>query len=600
MKTEDKTKQENAESAENTKNGNGQRMFVEVNRLVPDPEQPRKVFAPEKLKELADSIQEQGIICDLVVQPASGNWIIDEGVEHGKEAKQYWQVLDRRLIKNRAYKGPEPVKYYARREAEANLPLFEIVDGERRWRAAQLLKLATVPVSVRAPLSNKAVVQLVANQQHENLTALEEAESFRKEVAAGKKPEDLAKQLGVSRATVFGRLALTRLHPPVRQELVDGKISTSVAALVAMVPDPKQQEQLLKTVTEQNRWNGDVLSVRQVQELIDRDYVKQLNKAPWKLDEVFGLDFVKKGNNTPFTCAACPKRSGNMAESFPDLAKRPNVCTDTTCYGKKLGWWGAMQLKKAKQEGRTVVEGAKLFNDYETTGNNGERHDLRSSQYIDLDDRCEPLGWEYKNHWKAALGKECPPAVLAIDPSGRVRELLPTNVAMEALKKTGKKPKESPSTRDYKEDQRQARLEERERKEENNAVSAALVAKVEGLKDFAAEWLWKIVSEALLDLSGFYVMQPIEKRRGWVAPKGRSYMSLHDAEFAKMNLAQKVALAVEIATRRDEDAQNAAAKALRVDIKKIVATLKEERKAKKVKPKKPQPSAAKAPKNKKK
>jgi hypothetical protein len=261
-----------------------------------------------------------------------------------------------------------------------------------------------------------------------------------------------------------------------------------------------------------------------------------------------------------------------MAEMFPDLAKRPNVCTDPACYAKKLGCWGAMQIKQAKEKGQTVVEGANVFSKHESYG--GE-HALSSDQYIDLNDRCQPLGYEYKNHWKAALGKECPPAVLSIDPAGRLRELLPKAMAIEALKRTGKKPTESAYTRNHKEDRRQAQLQERERKEENKAISAALVAKVEQLKDFSAEWLWKLVTEALSDLAGFYVMQPIEKRRGWAVPKNHYYSDVHDEEMGKMTLAQRVALAVEIASSRNEDAQNAVAKALRVDIKKVVAAVKE-------------------------
>lgn len=556
------------------------RMFVAIEHLTPDPDQPRKVFDPEKLKELAESIKSQGIISDILVRRPTGDWFIDEGsTSQGKdkERKKFWRVLDRRKIKNGAYEGGPEVDQLlpTREEAEARLPRFEILDGERRWRAAQLAGLKVVPVALRQ-VKDVLAVQLVANQQRENLTALEEAAAYRKRVEGGMKAEDLAKELGVSRGTVFGRLVLTRLHPPVRDALITGKISTTVAGLVATVPGLELQKELLKEVTD--RWNGP-MPFREVKELVERKYVKQLSDAPWKLEEVFGVEFVKKTNGRPDTCQACPMRSGNMAGEFPELAQRPNVCTDTECFALKLKWKGQQQMALATKEGKAVLsekEAKALYG----VNSSGEVYDKNDERYVDLSKRCDALGWEYKNHWKAALGKEQPAPVLAMDPTGKVHELVPKEAAIAVLRKTGKlKKAQEDSPERWKIEQAKQRKKEELRRKENNAIAAALVAKAEELKDFGAEWMWNMVVEALVGLSGYYVMQPIERRRKWEKGKG-GYGVVHERELAKMTLAQRVGLALEIATNRDEDSQNAAAKALKVDIKKVVAGREEERKAK--------------------
>ena len=168
------------------------RTVVDIVDLVPDPNQPRKFFDLDALKQMADSIKENGILQDLLV--------------------------------TRADKG------------------YQILDGERRWRAAKLAGLKLIPIAVReVTRGNELALQLIANQQRQNLTALEEAAAYRKAVDAGQKAEDLAQRLGLSRATVFGRLRLNDLDANTRKALEEGTISVSVAGLAAMVPEDKRK-----------------------------------------------------------------------------------------------------------------------------------------------------------------------------------------------------------------------------------------------------------------------------------------------------------------------------------------------------------------------
>ena len=106
---------------------------------------------------------------------------------------------------------------------------YRIVAGERRWRAAGIVKLAELPAVVHRGLTDKQrfAIQFIENNQRENVTAIEEAEAMAGQLASRRKdkpdfsPEDLAKELGISRAGCYERLKLTRLHPPVRKALLE-------------------------------------------------------------------------------------------------------------------------------------------------------------------------------------------------------------------------------------------------------------------------------------------------------------------------------------------------------------------------------------------
>src|SRR5436305_6581460 len=136
---------------------------VALDRIRPCPFQPRKDFTPDTLRELADSIREQGIVQPLIVR--------DRG------------------------------------------DYFELIAGERRWRAAQLLSLAEVPIIVREA-DDRAVLELalIENLQRENLNAIEEANGYEQLIGQfGLKQEEVAIKVGKSRAAVANALRLLKL-----------------------------------------------------------------------------------------------------------------------------------------------------------------------------------------------------------------------------------------------------------------------------------------------------------------------------------------------------------------------------------------------------
>src|SRR5215469_16807901 len=160
--------------------------------LKPNPFQPRKTFAPEELQELANSIREKGVLQPILVRP------------HGAES-------------------------------------FEIVAGERRWRAAQLAKLHDVPVVVRE-LSDVESLELaiIENVQRADLNAIEEATAYQELITRfGYTQEQLAKEVGKSRSHVANTLRLLKLPDSVQTFIRAGELSAGHARTLIGDSDPE-------------------------------------------------------------------------------------------------------------------------------------------------------------------------------------------------------------------------------------------------------------------------------------------------------------------------------------------------------------------------
>jgi len=189
---------------------------IPLERVRPCPFQPRKEFTPDTLRELADSIQEQGIIQPLVVR------------EQGDG--------------------------------------FELIAGERRWRAAQLLGLKEVPVIVREA-DDRAVLELalIENLQRENLNPLEEAQGYSELIEKFQlRQEDVALKVGKSRVSVANSLRLLKLDPEVQVYVRDGRISVGHAKVILGLSLPAEQKLAAERVIQHS------LNVRQAEELVSR------------------------------------------------------------------------------------------------------------------------------------------------------------------------------------------------------------------------------------------------------------------------------------------------------------------------------------------
>ncbi|MGO8696381.1 MAG: ParB/RepB/Spo0J family partition protein [Limisphaerales bacterium] len=187
---------------------------VPVAKLRPCPLQPRKNFSAESLRELADSIKEQGIVQPLIVRQ------VGEG--------------------------------------------FELIAGERRWRAAQMLGLTDVPVLVREA-DDRAVLELalIENLQRENLNAIEEAQGYAQLVSQFQLTQDQAAiKVGKSRAVVANALRLLKLPPEVQTLVRDNRLSVGHAKVILGLTAPEDQKLAAEKILKNS------LNVRKTEELV--------------------------------------------------------------------------------------------------------------------------------------------------------------------------------------------------------------------------------------------------------------------------------------------------------------------------------------------
>jgi ParB family transcriptional regulator, chromosome partitioning protein len=187
---------------------------VALDRIVPCPSQPRKTFSDETLRELADSIKEQGIVQPLIVRERDGK--------------------------------------------------LELIAGERRWRAARLLSLPEVPVIVREA-DDQAVLELalIENLQRENLNPIEEAQGYAQLIAQFElTQENVAVKVGKSRTVVANALRLLKLPPELQGFLRDGRLSVGHAKVILGLPAEQQQKRAAARVLKEG------LNVRQTESMV--------------------------------------------------------------------------------------------------------------------------------------------------------------------------------------------------------------------------------------------------------------------------------------------------------------------------------------------
>ncbi len=187
---------------------------VPVARIRSSPLQPRQDFSAESLRELADSIREQGIVQPLIVRLKDDH--------------------------------------------------FELIAGERRWRAAQMLGLAEVPVIVRQA-DDRAVLELalIENLQRENLNPIEEAGGYAQLIGQfDLTQEQAAAKVGKSRVVVANALRLLKLAPELQAWLREGRLSVGHAKVILGLASPDEQRRAAERVLQKS------LNVRQTEALV--------------------------------------------------------------------------------------------------------------------------------------------------------------------------------------------------------------------------------------------------------------------------------------------------------------------------------------------
>ncbi|MGV3273910.1 ParB/RepB/Spo0J family partition protein [Staphylococcus sp. 11261D007BR] len=194
---------------------------IKIERIVPNRYQPRQTFDPARIEELAESIQVHGLLQPIVVRPIEEN-------------------------------------------------MYEIIAGERRFRALQHNKMTKADVIVRDLNDEEtAVVALIENIQRENLSAVEEAEAYKKLLAfEGINQAELAKSVGKSQSFVANKLRLLKLEKPVIDAVREHRITERHARALISLPKAQQLDMLECILTEH-------LNVKQTE-----DKIKQANAKP--------------------------------------------------------------------------------------------------------------------------------------------------------------------------------------------------------------------------------------------------------------------------------------------------------------------------------
>ena len=207
------SKVEKKQEKENDSPKSGE-IMVRINEVEPNRDQPRKDFDEDALMELADSIRQFGILQPLLVQ----------------KKKNY----------------------------------YEIIAGERRWRAAKLAGIKEVPIIVKDYTDQEIVeISLIENIQRENLNPIEEAMAFKRLLQEFQlKQDEVAERVSKSRTAVTNSMRLLKLSPRVQQMIIDDMISTGHARALLAIDDEEQQFILANKIFDEK------LSVRETEKLV--------------------------------------------------------------------------------------------------------------------------------------------------------------------------------------------------------------------------------------------------------------------------------------------------------------------------------------------
>ena len=335
----------------------------------------------------------------------------------------------------------------------------EIIAGERRFVAARIAGLRQVPVLMKEADNTTAVVmQLIENLHREDLNPLDEAHGIQLLVEDFElSREAVADALKKSRTHVFESLRLLNLCPEATAAIKAGTLKRSIALLVAQRPTPALQVEFTKKVLTGGP-EGGPMSYRSAKDLAQRNYMTDLTRAPFALDNAQLLPKVG-------ACTQCPKRTGSNPELWDKAGT--DVCTDTACFAdKKDAHYEALKAD-AHAKGRQVITGREARELMPTEG-------ATPKGYILLD---KPAKKGETAPLRQVLGQDVPQSkvVLIETPTGGMVEAVPVRAAGEAMQAKGAatKPAAKAPTRTKEELEDEYQLRWRR---------AALRATIEGLR----------------------------------------------------------------------------------------------------------------------
>jgi ParB family chromosome partitioning protein len=284
---------------------------ISLDQIQPSKTNPRRRMDGTALSELAGNIRVRGVLQPIVVRPFNGAG-------------------------------------------------YEIVCGERRWRASKSAGRETIPARIMN-LSDAEAMELavIENVQRESVHELDEAFGYKaliQQDPALYSVENLASKVGRSPKYIYGRLKLAELTPNLQKAFYEGKLTVGHATEIARL-QPKDQEQALSECFPGHRTTAAILkdkdprpiSVRELRDWIQREIHLSLAQAPFDVNDPNLLPAAGP-------CTTCPKRSGSNPLLFADVIKRPDICTDPECFRKKKDTLVELRIKEVHQSGEKPVK----------------------------------------------------------------------------------------------------------------------------------------------------------------------------------------------------------------------------------------------------
>jgi ParB/RepB/Spo0J family partition protein len=284
--------------------------------VFPSKTNPRKHFDQAALHELAESIKQVGLAQPILVRPLP--------------------------------------------TTENSIDCVEIVAGERRYRASKLAGLERIPAIVRE-LTDAQVrkIQIIENLQRQDVHPIEEAEGYELLMKEdGYTADQLAGEVGKSKAYIYGRLKLCVLVPAARDAFFGGKISASIAEKVARIPVASLQQKATEEIIH-NQGQKEPMSFRRAAEHIEARYMLTLTEAPFAVKDAKLVPSVG-------SCWTCPKRTGNQPELYQDVDA--DVCTDPDCFASKRTAHNERKLAAIQKTGLPMLDVASAHTEMREKG----------------------------------------------------------------------------------------------------------------------------------------------------------------------------------------------------------------------------------------
>jgi ParB/RepB/Spo0J family partition protein len=381
----------------------GELIHIAIGDTAPSATNPRTVFPEHKLLEMAESIRERGVLEPLIVRP----W------PEGRSA-------------------PEPLKGLALPAPKKSwLPKYEVVCGERRYRASIIAGKKTVPVIVRLYSDRDAEeIQNIENLHREDLREIDEAVGYQRMVDKfGYTPEELATRLHKSKSHVYQRLKLAKNSDDFMIKAIDeGRLDISVAQMIVTIEPEDMRQRAARELAGGKDHDG--YSFRQAERHIRERYQRQLKGAPFSMED----GTLPGPDGTPQACGDCVFQTKNNRAVYGE-GGRGDMCHKPDCFQKRVLVVIERVRDREYEAGFKVISGKEATPFFDWQGNLSYQQEHK---FMDLEKRA--VGDPHGRQLQDVLGgvpdwRQKVQPIAVTHESGKVLRLIPKKEAEELLRK---------------------------------------------------------------------------------------------------------------------------------------------------------------------